>query len=391
MKYYTIFASCNDIDDINGYIQEVFGGPFQIERNGNEYTLQPKGWFKRNTITLHVVSEDTDPDYFQNNLPGMMGLYQNIPFENEELQKLVLTQISVLNTMIAIQTEKEYNDSYQTLFIGLQSKVKGIGFLPDTTLIDRDGSVIVYPDGRSGPAVFRVFACTRKVRGEESVTSEGEQRKRKSIAYLQEKGVPFLETLPQLPALADLRFKTREEIAKRAISLLLVIQYACDVEQGNDLEESKQFVLQYLEKYGVEQELTDQERALIQGASPLKQDAINLVWQYEAYWVLIWSLGLVRSLDFPDRTCDCDYAIKAVSSCESFDDFISQTNERSSEEILDEADKIYRLHWACVNARIQGMQPASGLIESVVMERRRALFWLIGDRDESWDHIHMDT
>lgn len=31
------------------------------------------------------------------------------------------------------------------------------------------------------------------------------------------------------------------------------------------------------------------------------------------------------------------------------------------------------------------------LNESVVMERRRGLFWLIGYRNEQWDTISMDT
>ncbi|MNP77167.1 hypothetical protein D3C76_1745290 [compost metagenome] len=58
---------------------------------------------------------------------------------------------------------------------------------------------------------------------------------------------------------------------------------------------------------------------------------------------------------------------------------------------MDEADKIYRLHWACVNARIKGEEAPAGLIESVVLERRRALFWMIGHRDEAWNDISMNT
>ncbi|MNN91290.1 hypothetical protein D3C81_2093850 [compost metagenome] len=64
---------------------------------------------------------------------------------------------------------------------------------------------------------------------------------------------------------------------------------------------------------------------------------------------------------------------------------------RSGQEILDEADKIYRMHWACVNHRIQGKEAPAGMSESVVMERRRGLFWALGYRNEEWDHISMDT
>ena len=64
---------------------------------------------------------------------------------------------------------------------------------------------------------------------------------------------------------------------------------------------------------------------------------------------------------------------------------------RNKEKIMDEADKIYRLHWACVSSRIQGQEAPAGMIESIVMERRRGLFWMMGHLDEGWDHISMDT
>lgn len=100
---------------------------------------------------------------------------------------------------------------------------------------------------------------------------------------------------------------------------------------------------------------------------------------------------MVEELDFPEDVCDCEYAIQAVSSCETFEQFYQQTIMRSKEEILDEADKIYRLHWACVDSRINGQTAPLALNESVVMERRRGLFWMIGYQDEEWDTISMDT
>ncbi|MGZ7443203.1 DUF4272 domain-containing protein [Paenibacillus sp. TH7-28] len=394
MAYFTIFASRNDIRDIGGLIHEAFGDGFKVTGGGSgetEFSVLPKGWFKNNKITIRVASEDTDPDYFDNNIPGMMGFYDSIPFEDEDLKRRVLLQISVINTMLAIETEKEYGQDYLERFVRLAGKVDGIGFISDGTLLDRDGRVIVYPDGRSDAADFSPRACTRKIRGEDRSTPEGAERKQRNLAYLKEKQIPYLEHLPELPPLSELKVKSREEIARRAAALLIAIQYACDVAQESDQAESKAFVTGLLDQFGVADELTEAERDLLEQAEPARQDAINLTWQYEAYWALLWALRVVDSLDFPDHTCDCDFAIQAVSSCGGFAEFLERTSLRRPEEILDEADKIYRLHWACVNDRIQGREPAGGLSESVVMERRRALFWMIGYRDEAWDDISMDT
>lgn len=392
LKFFTIFASRNDIHDIENMISDVFAKGYKIEKSGNEYSVKSKTLFSKNKITVRVASEDTDPAYFETNIPGMMGFYDRIPFADENLKGLVMTQISVLNTMIAIETEKDINEGQMQLFTELLSQVGGIGFLPNGTLLDKEGFVIVYSDGTSGPSNFRPHACTRKVMGDEITSGEGEQRKGKTIAYLKDHGIPFIDSLPQLPPLAQCQFKTQEDIARRAVALLIVIQYACDVAQGEeDIHGSKDFFMSMLQKYGVEHQLTENERKLLQDEEPMMQEAVNTSWQYEAYWALIWALGLVDTLGFPDQLCDCNYAIDVVSSCETYEEFYNKTSLRSREEIMDEADKIYRLHWACVNNRIQGQEAPAGMNESIVMERRRGLFWMMSHRDEEWDDIAMDT
>ncbi len=391
LKYFTIFASKNDIEDIEYGILDVFAKGFRIKSNENEYYIQSKRLFNKDKMTIRVSSEDTEPDYFEKNIPGMMGFYDEIPFEDEQLKGLVLTQISVLNTMIAIELEKDMNEELQQLFTNLLAQIGGIGFLPNGTLLDQEGLVIVYPDGKSGPAHFRPQSCTRKIMGPEVTSEEGEQRKNKTIVYLNEHEIPFIKSLPQLLPLAQYPFRTQEDIAKRAVALLIVIQYACDVVHEGDIHKSKDFFMTMLQKYGVEDFLTDNERNFLQAKEPNEQEAGDITWQYEAYWVLIWALGIVDTLDFPEDICNCQYAIQVVSSCESFEQFYGTTAMRNKEEIVDEADKIYRLHWACVNSRIQGQEAPANIDERIVTERRRGLFWMLGHRDEEWDYISMDT
>ncbi|MDM5250757.1 DUF4272 domain-containing protein [Lysinibacillus sp. G4S2] len=391
MNHFTIFASKNDIDDIELKISNAFAKGFAIVKNENEYSIKSKALFKKHKFIIRVICEDTNPDYFANNIPGMMGYYDNIPFEDNNLKELVLTQISVLNTVIAIESEKEINEEQIQLFTNLLSSIGGIGFLPNGTLLDDEGAVIVYPDGQSGPSDFRPHACTRKVTGQEVSSEEGEQRKNKTIAYLKEKAIPYTASLPQLPTIEACQFKNQEDIARRAVALLIVIQFACDVAQGGNVEESRDFFINMLRTYKVEDFLTSNERDFLQASEPDVQEAINISWQYEAYWTLIWALGFVEELDFPDEVCDCEHAIQVVSNCETFEQFYLQTAMRSQEEILDEADKIYRYHWACVDSRIQEQTAPANMNESIVMERRRGLFWMIGHRNEEWDTISMDT
>lgn len=199
MKYFTIYASRNDTQGLDEYIAEIFDSGFKIEGNDNEYAIRSKKLLKKNHIFIKIASEESEPDYFSRSIPGMMGFYENIQIQNEHIKSLVFTQISVINTMLAIQTDKEYDEGYYQRFLALTRRVSGIGFLPDGTLLGQDGLVIVYPDGTIGPSKFTPHACTNKIRGTESKTTEGEERKQKSIAYLTKYDIPFIEHLPELP------------------------------------------------------------------------------------------------------------------------------------------------------------------------------------------------
>jgi hypothetical protein len=62
---------------------------------------------------------------------------------------------------------------------------------------------------------------------------------------------------------------------------------------------------------------------------------------------------------------------------------------RPTTEIAAAADLAYCLHWAVRDARLNDRRAPSGLEELEVMERRRALDWLLGNDD--WYSVSLDT
>lgn len=89
--------------------------------------------------------------------------------------------------------------------------------------------------------------------------------------------------------------------------------------------------------------------------------------------VLLWALGIVEELNYPENIVDCDFAIQAVVSAKTFEEFMAKVKLRDIEEILDQADLIYRYDWACVSARLNQEQAPAQLNSAVVVERHGAL------------------
>ena len=62
---------------------------------------------------------------------------------------------------------------------------------------------------------------------------------------------------------------------------------------------------------------------------------------------------------------------------------------RSAEEILSALDISYCLHWAIRDAALTCSPAPAKLTGYVIVERRRALEWLVSE--EGWDELTLDT
>lgn len=219
--------------------------------------------------------------------------------------------------------------------------------------------------------------------------SKNIERREKSNKKIKQMGIACLESLPILDEDMDLDLKSLDDICKRAIASLLSIQIACDINAGNDYEESNEILSNLLKEYKVEDCLNPKEKRLFNGEYT-QQDTIDVTWTYESYWSLVWALGLIEDISLPNEICDCEKAIKLVSEAKSFDEFKTKCKLRDVEEILDMLDLHYRYHWACVEKRINPNTPIGELNPEVVVERRRGLEWLFSEEDD-WFDISLDT
>lgn len=216
-----------------------------------------------------------------------------------------------------------------------------------------------------------------------------EERRKKSNNKIKESGIACLETLPLVEDSSEVHLKSLDAICKRCIACLLSTQLACDIEEESDYEESKKLFTSLLEGYHVKDALLKKEQKLFDGTYT-KQDAVDVAWTYEAYWSLVWALGLVPDITYPYEICDCQKAITLVGDCESFDAFKKQCHLKDVEKILDMIDLYYRYHWACVEKRINPETSIGKLNPDVVVERRRGLEWLISE-EADWNEISLDT
>ncbi len=118
-----------------------------------------------------------------------------------------------------------------------------------------------------------------------------------------------------------------------------------------------------------------------------KNVAIQISWQFEGYLILLWALGLVDEVPFPDTLVDPDSVTAVVSACDTYRELLEKCSLRDVNEVLDLADLTYRYNWYCVESKINDEDTV--INPEIVMERHRALLWLLSD--VKWDKVEINT
>lgn len=133
--------------------------------------------------------------------------------------------------------------------------------------------------------------------------------------------------------------------------------------------------------------LTEDERSFL-GRGNGKAEAFKV--QVEGMWALSWMTGIVDEIDF-QRQCDPRFVtlLPNLKIAENSSSFRTRAHLRGHAAIGAEVDLAYCLHWAVREAEISGTPAPAAIAAYIVVQRRRALDWAIGN--QGWNEVPIDT
>lgn len=207
-------------------------------------------------------------------------------------------------------------------------------------------------------------------------------RKDRSEARLRAEGVPVHPDLPPIEALHEVERRSVEVVAGRAAALMVVAAKATGMPDAR--------VQALVHDYGLDASLSPKERAFLANPAPTQDERVQFSWRVEAAYPLFWALGYIDDLGRPDATVDPGELV-ALLKAHPGSRWVDDARLRPLEAVMDEADLIYRYHWAERQAGLDGDEVPAGLEPGVVIERHRALNWLIGYQGQAWDDVSTDT
>ena len=224
-------------------------------------------------------------------------------------------------------------------------------------------------------------------------------RKERSEKFLNKKNIKINPHLPVIEDETEAKIKSPEETVKRAVTALFATQIAMDLlNPQSDVKESAAFFGEMLERLGLSGEPTPEEKmffALVNANAPQPTEkfASDMAWRIEMVIPLLWACGIIsEDLSYPDKMSEYIEQARVIAACDNFDELMQKVNMRNPSKILDKADLLFRMEWACVDARLRGEIPSGNLNPDVVVEQHKGLNWLIGAFDaENWDKVKPHT
>jgi hypothetical protein len=251
--------------------------------------------------------------------------------------------------------------------------MKPYAFLALLPLLSCQGQQPVDLSARVGVPVEHVIA-----------TKDQQERRAQSEVYCRAHGVPYYKnpTAMFVDSEAETTLRSQDQIVDRALALCFI---------GLKSEGMSSAKLAEIDKaYHISSKLTPTEQAYVTAAHPTEQQQIDANWRYESLHVMLWTLGYVDTLPYPDTRCDVAHDAAIIHDL-SEEQFRKGAKLRSKKEILDQADLILRLGWACDEARLAKKSAPGSLSSDIVLERHHSLNWLIQYGNQEWDDVSIDT
>ncbi|MCE2593366.1 DUF4272 domain-containing protein [Motilimonas cestriensis] len=317
--------------------------------------------------TLHGRRDLTNPELTQH-LKGFQGYVMEKG--NKEMTKIkyhLLRHIQRVNHHFSFTIEETDLDALAQWSLDSNA----ILFLKDGSIRSPVGSVLFTPSGDlPDPAVNVPFL------------PESYNRREQTEHFLKQNNIP-VPKLPPIPCEQELLLRSEDAIYHRAMALFVVALRAEYLATGEpiQIETLKEKIPDGF------RDLSPAEIVFLNG-EPSEEEVIQFAWRYEGVALLLWVLGLLPELDFPNSICDVPNVAKIAFNCDALKKDIKL---KPINEVLDCLDLHYRLHWLCRQAALDEKPLPFEVDSGVIVERHYALNWLIGFEGSNWDDVDTPT
>ncbi len=388
MANITLYGAGSNLSDFTEKLMDIFGRNAKrvdkTEEDQYQLTL-----IDDSLITFYIT---TSPSEVVNHTMGMANFFSQAQLENQQVKNASIQQIQLFSCIIGVTFELNEDDNRTSFIIGamqaLGKEITAFILFPSMQLYHPEGKLLISIDGETEFEEYYAIMLSESVIPSEEETENDRKRKERSIAILEQKGIPYAAHMKVSAFDAKSVIPNKEDIIHRAIAVFAACVksevYTCG-RYENPVEKVEEQLNMLDEAYDVSDYFSAEEKRYMDKADPDAATLNKFGWRYECCAVLMWALSLVEMKE-PTEICSAA-ELGGIIWNHDFDSLMKKAVLRDREEILDMQDLVHRYDWACIEARIKKMELPM-LNEEIVCEWHYALNWLTGvDGVTDWDEV----
>lgn len=397
------------IDRISELLEE------EAEVSGNTLTFRVRG-MELSFAAFGTGDEGEAGVYARRELDGIRDYFRQVDTENMDTLRNLMFVLGRCQGIVRVnysfdqrnaRADQERITAAESMIGEVLRGMSAVITKGGEAIAGADGKVILDGNGKSEVKSFLPpLEDTSREDRKKGIPREGLERRKRSVMELRRRQIHVPLWLPVLETQDRTRARAKRQVCGRAAALLTVALYSeCLLGEGMKVAQARAFVREIIEHFRADEFFSPAEKAYLEDDFSDEAMRIHFSWQYENLYVMEWALGMFDRLEWPEKICDVGECVRKMREFDSFSEFEQAVKLRSKRELLDAADFIYRLDWACTDAGLNGFPPPGRILPEVVRERHRALFWAAGcgtaeaeeewkgqeDRSAGWDRVDLST
>ena len=319
----------------------------------------------------------------KNQINSLYNHYQDSEIKDINFKNAILKQIEMINTIFKFEfefyTDKELRDTAVNRVYDFAKQTASIVVYKDKTLYSAEHKLIISNDGSKSDykEYYPIVAKSYVLNNDVPISKNDEERKSKNIELIKNMGLPYYEDMEMIPKDSNTTLQDEKSIFEALVKWYTVATIATSIkEKGqdklfNDIYEklNKLYNIDTLFNAGEKKMLTD----IRDGISPYRNE---MTWEYETVAILMWALSL---WDFPkqDDECNVNLMNDILYYIDDTADLMKRIKLKTKEEIMEKADYLCRLKWACEELRIQKVNPPVKLHEKVISMQKNIIMQIL--------------
>ncbi len=384
MFVFTLVGNLKSLDEVKEALTKRLGNVVNevvpVEA-GYEVILQDNS-----AVLVDIPEHANTREKLMGQFNGMANFYGKIDTPHKEIQKGLLQQFGLWNAMVGIRFEEDDNDE-RTNYIYSQiihtaNDLNAFLIMANLDILNGKHELVFSAEGESKLTEFLPSMPADMLypnRGEQS--EEDAKRAKETLEVVKNKNLPFVENMTMSLRSDEVKLRTTEEIASRAIALFAVGLYSEAI--LHDEEHSVQKAFNYFqnvnEVYNIIPHLTKNELEYINSESYNEHNSIQMIWRYECSALLFWALGYIKELNDVTKICDVGALARLTKEFANLEEIAEKAELRDVSEMLFQQDLMMRYHWAYYEGKIKNIDIGNNFDFGVVKERHYALNWLLTD------------